>query len=92
MYIHQTIVSDITASGGHLATLLDTGAWFIQLMYAIIMIVSLIALIVNITRLGMSGGNPMARSQAIRNILIAGGCLAVLGGLGIIFFLLLSFF
>ena len=56
------------------------------------MVVSIVALIINITKLALSGGNPSARSEAIRNILIAGGCLAVLGGLGIIFFLLLSFF
>ena len=80
------------SSTGHLATLLDSGAWFIQLMYGLMMVVSIVALIINITKLGMSGGNPKARSEAIRNILIAGGCLAVLGGLGIIFFLLLSFF
>lgn len=90
--MNSTILNDVMASDGHLATLLNSGAWFIQLIYGIMLVVSLVALIINITKLGMSGGNPMARSEAIRNILIAGGCLAVLGGLGIIFYLLLSFF
>lgn len=90
--MNQDILNNVTASGGHLATLLGSGAWFIQLVYAIMMIVSVLALIINITRLAMSSGNPSARSDAIRNILVAGGCLAVLGGLGIVFMLLLSFF
>ena len=90
--MNTTVRDRIMSSTGHLATLLDSGAWFIQLLYGLMMVVSIVALIINITKLGMSGGNPTARSEAIRNILIAGGCLAVLGGLGIIFFLLLSFF
>ena len=49
------------------------------------------ALIINITKLAMSGGNPQARSEAIRNIFIAGCCLTVLGGLGLIFTLLTVF-
>ena len=90
--MNTTVRDRIMSSTGHLATLLDSGAWFIQLKYGLMMVVSIVALIINITKLALSGGNPMARSEAIRNILIAGGCLAVLGGLGIIFFLLLSFF
>ena len=88
--MNSSVISDVMASVGHLARLMSSGAWFIQLMYSIIMIVSVVALIINITRLAMSGGNPMARSQAIRNILIAGGCLTVMGSLGIIFYLLLT--
>ena len=90
--MNTAVQSRIMASDGHLATLLDSGAWLIQLVYGLMMVVSIVALITNITKLALSGGNPSARSEAIRNILIAGGCLAVLGGLSIIFVLLLSFF
>lgn len=89
MTLRTDIINNMLSSGSRLTSLFGTATWFIGLMYSIVMIVSLIALIINIAKLAMSGGNPMARSQAIRNILIAGGCLSVLGGLGFVFYLLL---
>ena len=39
----------------------------------------------------MSAGNPGARSRALHDILVSGICFAVLGGLGLIFAVLLAF-
>lgn len=88
--IRGSIISNAFSANSHLNNLIGTATWFIQLLYSIIMVVSVVALIINITKLAMSAGNPQARSEAIRNILIAGGCLAVLGGLGLIFLLVVT--
>ena len=48
------------------------------------------ALIINITKLATSAGNPQGRSIALRNILISGVCLAVLGSLGLIYAVFVS--
>lgn len=88
MTLNGDMLKNIFDAGSHLATLLGSATWFIKLMYSIFIIVSIIALIVNISKLAMSGGNPIVRKEAIHNILIAGICLAVLGGLGLVFFML----
>ena len=48
------------------------------------------ALIINITKLATSSGNPQGRSIALRNILISGVCLAVLGSLGLVYAVFVS--
>ena len=89
--IRQDLLDLIFQSNSHLSNLFGHATWFVQLLFSIILIVSIVALIINITKLAMSGVNPQARSEAIRNILIAGCCLAALGGLGLIFALLTVF-
>lgn len=88
--IRNDIISKLFETDSHLSTLFGSATWLIQLLYSIVMVASVVALIVNITKLAMSGGNPQARSEAIRNIMIAGGCLAVLGGIGLVFMLFIT--
>lgn len=71
--------------------LLGSLSWALQLLYAITTLGSIVALLVNITKLAASNGNPAERSKAIRGILISGSCLAVLGSLGLIYIFLVSF-
>jgi len=78
-------------SSSHLEALLDRGGWVLQLIYSLVTLGSLVALIINITKLGASGGNPMARNQAMRNILISSTCLTVLGALGTIYAIFVGF-
>lgn len=85
MPLNSDILESIFTEGTHLATLMGSAAWLIKLMYSVIIILSIIALIINISKLATSGGNPIARTEAIRNILIAGICLTILGGLGLFF-------
>ena len=82
--IDTTITSAVMGSS-HMTKLLKAGGWGLQLFYSIVTLAAFIALIVNITKLGSSGGNPQARSNALRNILISGVCLAVLGSLGVVY-------
>ena len=67
--IRQDLLDLIFQSNSHLSNLFGHATWFVQLLFSIILIVSIVALIINITKLAMSGGNPQARSEAIRNIL-----------------------
>lgn len=83
--ITDRIMNALTERG-----LLGAGSWALQLLYSIVTIAAFVALIVNITKLGMSGGNPQARSNALRNILISGLCLTVLGSLGIVYAVFVS--
>lgn len=89
--VRQDLLDLIFKTDSHLSNLFGHATWLVQLLFTLIMIASIVALIINITKLAMSSGNPQARSEAIRNILIAGGCLTVLGGLGLIFTLLTVF-
>ena len=63
----------------------------LQLTYAIITLVTMVALIVNITKLALSGDSPARRSEAAHGILVSGLCLTILGGIGTVFLLILSF-
>ena len=89
--VRQDLLDLIFQSDSHLSNLFGHATWFVKLLFSIILIVAIVALIINITKLAMSGGNPQARSEAIRNIFIAGCCMTVLGGLGLIFTLLTVF-
>lgn len=85
----RTDIVDSMVGGDHVNNLFGTATWVVQMLYTLVMIGATVALIINIAKLAMSAGNPAARSEALRNIMIAGGCLAVLGGIGLIFYLLL---
>lgn len=78
-------VTDGFLNSPHLTNLLKVGSWALRLVYALVTLAALAALIINITKLACSGGNPMERSRALHNIGISGICLAVLGGLGTVY-------
>ena len=45
-------------------------------------ITSVMFLVINIAKLGASGDNEKARSEAVKAILVSGACIAVFGSLG----------
>jgi len=90
MNINKEITDKILASE-HLKALLSRAGWVLQLLYSIVTLFSLVVLIINITKLSTSGGNPMARSEALRNILISGIALTVLGSMGAIYAVFVGF-
>lgn len=64
--------------------LLNEFGFYVSVFIGISMLISLYSLIVNFIKLAGSSGNPSARSEAIKNLLVAGLCTALLGGIGII--------
>lgn len=83
-------ITDAIMNGEHAKTLFGWGAKALQALYALVTLVAMAALIINITKLATSAGNPQGRSIALRNILISGVCLAVLGSLGLIYAVFVS--
>ena len=77
--------------GRPLSGVLKTASLGLKALYALCFIASLVAFFVSLARLSMSAGNPGARSRALHDILVSGICFAVLGGLGLIFAVLLAF-
>ena len=74
----------------HAKTLLGWGGKALQILFSLVTLAAMAALIINITKLATSSGNPAGRSQALRNILISGICLSVLGGLGLVYAVFVS--
>lgn len=83
-------ITDAIMGGSHMTNLMGLGSKALQAIYVLVTLTSMIALIVNITKLAMSSGNPMGRGQALRNILISGICLAVLGSMGLVYAVFVS--
>jgi len=77
--------------GTHFASLLGVIKWALQLAYAVTAIAAFIAFFINIAKLARSSGNPKERSDALHGIAVSGGCVAVLGAIGFVFLLVLSF-
>lgn len=75
----------------HFSSLLGVIKWALQLAYAVASIAAFIAFFINIAKLAKSSGNPRERSDALHGIAVSGGCIAVLGGIGLVFLLVLSF-
>lgn len=83
-------ITDAIMNSDHAKTLLGWGGKALQILYALVTLAAMAALIINITKLATSSGNPQGRSIALRNILISGVCLAVLGSLGLIYAVFVS--
>lgn len=81
----SSVVTDGFLNSSHLANLLKVGSWALRLIYALVTLGALVALIINITKLACSSGNPAERSRALHNIWVSGICLAILGGLGTVY-------
>lgn len=88
--MNTSLITNILG-GEHAGTLIKVAAWGIQLLYGVVVLGCFAAFFVNVARLAMSSGNPAARSTAVKGIIISGGCLAVLGGIGIVFVLIIGF-
>ena len=78
-------------SSTHTQTLLNFFAWARQLLYGVIVLGTFAALIISITKLAKSAGSPVERARALDGILAACVCLTCLGGIGVVYVLLLSF-
>lgn len=77
--------------GTHFASLLGVIKWALQLAYAVTAIAAFAAFFINIAKLAKSAGNPRDRSEALHGIAVSGACVAVLGAIGLVFLLVLSF-
>lgn len=77
--------------GDHFKKLLSTFSWALQLTYGIVTLIAFIAFFINVTKLARSSGNPQGREQAMRGIIISGCCIALLGSIGLVYILVLSF-
>lgn len=62
-----------------------------KVLYAVAIITDIVILCLNITKLSRSGDNPGKRDEAKNGIYICLGCLAVLGGFGVVYTLLAAF-
>lgn len=83
-------ITEAIVGGPHMQNLLRYGGRAIQVIYSLVTLAAMAGFIINVAKLATSSGNPAGRSQALRNILISGICLAVLGGLGIIYAVFVS--
>lgn len=73
------------AGGGHFGELVSIGLYVIGLLMALVAITAVVVLAINIVRWSKAGDNPSARSEAQRNMLICGICLAIIGGFGTVY-------
>lgn len=87
----QDILKNIFSSESF-KNLLEIVQSLLQLVYAIMTLTAMVILIVNITKLALSGGVSQRRSEALHGIMVSGICLTILGGIGTVFVLILSFF
>ena len=62
----------------------------INVSLGLLLLTAMIVFIYNVVKLAQAADNPQARSQAIHNLLICGGCLAVQGSISI--FIMLYFY
>ena len=74
-----------------MSAVLGVMTWALELLYALAVIGAFVAMIINITKLSQSAGNPRGRADALHGILVSGGCIAALGGIGLLFLGLVSF-
>lgn len=86
------IRTDILQNMGEgLAEFLNEYQTVVRIFYAFVLITVIIIMIINVTKLAKAGDNPQKRSEAIHGILITGICLAILGSIGFVYILLVSF-
>lgn len=77
--------------GDHLSNVLGQVGWVLEVLYALCFIASLVCFFVSIARLARSADNPAMRSRALHDILVSGICFTILGALGFVFAVLVSF-
>lgn len=63
----------------------------VRIFYIFAVVTVFIIMIINVTKLAQAGDNPQKRSEAIHGILITGICIAILGSIGFVYVLLISF-
>lgn len=90
MSADETLIERILG-GSHAKAVLTTVSWGLKTIYGVVTILAFACFIVNITKLALSSGNPQARKEALRGILISGSCIAALGSIGLIFVAVISF-
>lgn len=78
-------------NGGHFGELVNIAIYVIGMIMAITAITAIIALAINIVKWARSADNPGARQEAQRNMLICGIGLAVLGGFGTVYAIIMMF-
>lgn len=75
----------------HMSNVLGQAGWILEVLYALCFIASLVCFFVSVARLARSADNPGMRSKALHDILVSGICFTILGAIGFIFVVLLSF-
>lgn len=71
--VRQDLLDLIFQTDSHLSNLFGHATWFVKLLFSIILIVAIVALIINITKLAMSGATRRraARRSAISSSPVA---------------------
>ncbi len=87
----NSVILEKLFGGAHISGVLGSVSLGLKALYVLCFAASLVTFFVSLTRLSMSAGNPAARSRALHDILVSGICFAVLGGLGLIFAVLIAF-
>lgn len=77
--------------GDHMQNVLGQAGWILEVLYALCFIASLVCFFISVARLARSADNPGARSKALHDILVSGICFTILGAIGFIFVVLVSF-
>ena len=77
--------------GSHMSSVLGQAGWILEVLYALCFIASIVCFFVSVARLARSADNPGMRSKALHDILVSGICFTILGAIGFIFVVLLSF-
>lgn len=86
----DTIIQNILQGAGF-SSAIDIVLFIINILGALAAITGIVLLAVNIVQWSGSADNPVRREMAKHNIMCCLICLAVLGGLGTIYALILSF-
>ena len=87
---NATILGNIFG-GTHISSVLGVVSLLLKTLYALCFIGSLIAFFVSIAKLAQSASNPGARSRALHDIMVSGICFTLLGGVGLIFVVLIGY-
>lgn len=72
-------------------SVLGQAGWILEVLYALCFIASLVCFFISVARLARSSDNPAARSKALHDILVSGICFTILGAVGFVFVVLVSF-
>ena len=88
IHVREDIMANV---GDELGIFLTEYQTVITAFYAFAVITVIIIIILNVTKLAKAGDNPQERSEAIHGILVSGICFAILGSLGFVFMILVSF-
>lgn len=87
---HSSIIEKVF-TGTHFGDFISIVMTIAGLLLSVAAISAIVALIINITKWARSADNPGARLEAQHNMLTCGICLAVLGGFGTVYSLLIMF-